>query len=78
MSEYPKVVRLPVKPREMSGVEKMSRKIVDDDYRRCEEDENPFVNVAAVMEGMCQQIMRERRERERGFVLDNSHRRHMG
>jgi len=40
-----------------------------------EHPDNPFIDIGAMMEKICQQKMRERRERESGFVLDNSHRR---
>lgn len=76
MSEYLKVVRLCRKPEEKSEAQKKAERTVEKFY--LEHPDNPFINIGAMMEKICQQMMREGRERERGFVLDNSHRRHMG
>jgi hypothetical protein len=73
MCEYPKVVRLHRKPEEESEILKEARRSVEKVY--LEHPGNPFIKVGVMMEGMFQQRMREKRERQGGFVLDNSHRR---
>jgi len=76
MSEYPQVVRLRRKPEEKSEAQKKAERIVEKFY--LEHPDNPFIGIGTMMEKICQQKMRERRERESGFVLDNSHRRSGG
>ena len=61
---------------EESEIAKWARKTVDKYYCECEEKGTPFINVAAMMREMVREMKRVQRERESGFVLDNSHRRH--
>ena len=70
MTDYPKVVRR--KPMKESEAQKRARERVEAYYEN--HPENPFINIAAMMK----QLVVERREREDGFVLDNSHRRREG
>lgn len=70
MTDYPKVVQL--KPLGKSEMQKKAKALVEEHYRNY--PENPFINIAAMME----QLVIKRKERERGFVLDNSHRRSGG
>ncbi|RLB69049.1 MAG: hypothetical protein DRH04_05860 [Deltaproteobacteria bacterium] len=64
MTDYLKVVRR--KPLKESETQKRARERVEEFYKN--HPDNPFINVAAIMKRMI-------REREGGFVLDNSHRR---
>ena len=73
MCDYSKVVRLPIKPREKSEALKKEERMLEEFQR--EPPDNPFIKVGNMMEEMYQQMKRDKREREDGFVLDNSHRR---
>ena len=66
MSDYPKVVRL--RAVESEG-QKRARETVEAYYK--ENPDSPFIDIAAMMKQM---VVKEN-ERDRGFVLDNSHRR---
>ena len=73
MNEYPKIIRLPVKPREERSIMKETERRVGELKR--EIPANPFVSVAPLLEKQYAEVVRRKRERTCGFVLDNSHRR---